>query len=456
MLKRIYYLCCFVYSCFPIAHTNAQMITTIAGNNTVGYSGDGGPAINAILNGPQYITSDSTGNLYFADFYNNCIRKISTTGSIMTVAGNNAAGYSGDGGPADLAKLNQPQSVAVDRFNNLYIVDSKNHCIRRVDFATGVISTFAGKGISGNTGDGGPATSCTFRSPFGVATDYMNNVYITDVGNSNIRKVDATGIITTFAGNSLPGFSGDGGLATNATLRSPCGIITDNFGNIYFADGGNHCIRMIDTSGKINSIVGNHFGAGTGTGGYSGDNGPATAAKLNFPEFLTIDYSGNMYISDYQNHRVRKVDAATRIITTIAGDGIPGYNGDGVNATAAELFFPAGVVLDGTGGIYIADRGNNRIRFVASTLFADQADNYLPEISISPNPTIGGHFIVNISSRIQEKIVLSITNSSGLRVKSVSGQTNHPLSIQLTDPNGTYFLNVMVKGRAIHSKIIIQ
>ena len=339
-------------------------ITTIAGTGTYGYSGDGGPASNARLRSPQNVAIDAAGRLYITDSGNNRIRRIDTSGTITTVVGTGTAGDSGDGGPATAAKLNGPRRVIVDAAGNLYITDTGNNRIRRVDATTGTITTIAGTGASGYSGDGAPATTAELAIPVGVSSDAAGNLYIADSGNYRIRKVDAsTGTITTIAGN--PGglyFSGDGGPASGATLNSPYASTFDGQGNLYISDTGNNRVRRVDaTTGTITTI------AGTGSTSYNGDNLPATDADLNYPTGLVIDMAGNLYIADTNNHRVRRVDATTGTITTIAGTGDYAFGGDNGPATDADLNYPTGLVIDTAGNLYIADTYNHRIRRVDAT-----------------------------------------------------------------------------------------
>ncbi len=287
------------YSCVRKVNT-AGIISTFVGNGTSGYSGDGGQATAAELSDPTLLAFDAIGNLYIADRANGLIRKITTAGVISTVAGNGTLGYSGDGGQAILAELNAPTGIAIDVFGNLYIADDQNSRIRKVNTA-GIITTIAGNGTMGFSGDGGQATAAELSDPWGIIFDAAGNLYITDAGTSVIRKVNTAGIISTVAGNGTIGFSGDGGQATATELNQPVGIILDASGNLYFADNQNSRIRMINTSGIISTIVGN------GTAGYSGDGGQATSAKINRPWGITFDAVGNLYIADEGNNVVRKV-----------------------------------------------------------------------------------------------------------------------------------------------------
>ena len=353
----------------------AQIITTIAGNGTTGYSGDGGAATSAELNTPSGVTVDGTGNIYIADYSNNRVRKVSTSGIITTVAGNGKAGYSGDGGPATSAELFNPTGVAVDGLGNIYIADKYNNRIRKVS-TSGTISTVAGNGKAGYSGDGGSATSAELFNPTGVAVDGLGNIFIADRNNNKIRKVSASGIISTVAGGGHNGL-GDGSAATNAVLKSPYCVAVDSSGNIYIADGDNLRIRKVSISGIINTVAGN------GTAGYSGDGGPATSAELGVQAGVAVDDSGNIYLVDYNNIRIRKV-STSGIISTVAGNGTTGYSGDGGPATSAELNYPNGVAVDGSGNIYIADYYNQRIRkvsinddiLIASLIVNDTLNHY--------------------------------------------------------------------------------
>ena len=329
-------------------------ITTIAGTGGRGFSGDGGPAVEAELRNPSGVAVDGAGNLYIADTFNHRIRKVDSTGTITTVAGTGQYGFGGDGGPATAVRLAYPDDVAVDGAGNLYIAESSDDRVRKVD-STGTITTIAGTGRFGFRGDGGPAVKADLFNPSGVAVDGAGNLYIADVSNHRIRKVDSTGTITTIAGTGGSGFSGDGGPAVEAKLYNPRGVAVDGAGNLYIAESGNERIRKVDSTGTITTI------AGTGERGFSGDGGPAVEAKLYNPRGVAVDGAGNLYISDATNSRIRKVDS-TGTITTVAGTGQYGFSGDDGPAPAARLAFPRGVAVDGAGNLYIADFGNHRIR----------------------------------------------------------------------------------------------
>ena len=331
---------------------NWYIITTIAGTGEFGFSGDGGPATQAQIVAPLGVAVDGAGNLYIADSDNRRIRKVDSAGTITTVAGTGEFGFSGDGGPATQAELYRPYGVAVDGAGNLYIADSDNRRIRKVDSA-GTITTVAGTGEFGFSGDGGPATQAQIGYSRGVAVDGAGNLYIAD--RFRIRKVDSAGTITTVAGTGEGGFSGDGGPATQAQISAPYGVAVDGAGNLYIADSDNHRIRKVDSAGTITTV------AGTGEFGFSGDGGPATQAELYRPRGVAVDGAGNLYIAD--RFRIRKVDSAGTI-TTIAGTGEGGFSGDGGPATQAQISAPYGVAVDGAGNLYIADTGNVRIRKV--------------------------------------------------------------------------------------------
>jgi len=332
------------------------IITTIACNGTSGFTGDGGPATAASCV-PYRVARDSAGNLYVADGSSKRIRKVSAAGIITTVAGRGTGQSSGDGGPATLAELIQPLGVAVDPAGNVYIADEGCNRIRKVNTA-GIISTIVGNGKQGFNGDGGPATSASLYEPSGVAVDPAGNVYIADAGNLRIRKVDTAGTITTIAGNGKEGFSGDGGPAPSAELTFPVEVAVDPAGNVYIADEGSNRIRKVNTAGTISTIAGN------GKDGFNGDGGPATSASLNDPRGVAVDPTGNVYITDRGNNRIRKVNTAG-IISTIAGNDTQGFSGDGGPATSASLNKPREVAVDLAGNVYISDAGNFRIRKVS-------------------------------------------------------------------------------------------
>src|SRR5262245_3692272 len=289
------------------------VIRTIAGDGTAGFLGDGAAGTAARVNQPWGVAVDAVGNAYIADTYNHRIRMVTPAGVITTVAGNGTAGFLGDGALATSARLYYPTGVALDTAGNLYIADKNNNRIRKVTAATGVISTVAGSGAAGFGGDGGLATSAQLNLPISVAVDSSGNLYIGDQYNHRIRKVTAaTGVISTLAGTGTVGYDGDGALATAALLNFPAGVGVDAAGNVYIADEGNSRVRKVAAgSGVITTVV------GTGTAGFLGEAGPATAARLSDPIGLAVDGFGNVYIADHLNSRIRKLTVATGILTTV-------------------------------------------------------------------------------------------------------------------------------------------
>jgi len=309
------------------------VVTTVAGGGS-GDLGDGGSATDATFSShPMRVTGDRAGSLFVADAHHARIRRINAvTGIIDSVAGCGVEGYSGDGGPAVHARIASPHGTALDRHGNIYIADLKNDRIRRVDASTGIITTVVGNGEHGYSGDGGLATDAMLASPIAVYATADGDLYIADHRNSRIRKVNAaTGIITTVAGTGEQGFHGDGGPATQAAIALPRDVALDAEGSLYIADGANNRIRKVDPDGTITTV------AGTGRADYTGDGGPAHMANLSMPYSIALDREGNLYIVDTGNRRVRKIDASTGIITTIAGNGSYGFSGDGGPATDAPL-----------------------------------------------------------------------------------------------------------------------
>lgn len=348
-------------------------ISTIAGNGSFVYAGDGGPATAASFH-PWCVSLDSAGNLYISDWLNNVVRKVTVNGAISTVAGNGTLGYSGDGGAATSAQLAYPCGVAFDTSGDIFIADSANNVVREVT-AAGIISTIAGDNILGYQGDGGLATAAELYEPTGLAMDSSGNLYVSDSGNNVIRIVYTNGYITTYAGVQEAGYLGDGGPALAARFYYPKGLAIDSAGDLFVADMANSVIREVSASGTVSTVAGN------GIAGYSGDGGSALNAQLSFPDSIAVDDSGNLYIADIGNQRVREVLVGGKI-ETIAGNGTRGYSGDGGLAAEAQLYDPASVAVVScskaacngvaNGTVYVADEDNNVIR--ALTLTGTPAD----------------------------------------------------------------------------------
>ena len=414
-------MCLFLNAWPALSQGVAGNIATIAGNGSGTFSGDGGSAAIASLSYPRALAIDSSGNLYISDVGNQRIRQVSRTGIVSTVAGNGIAGYSGDGGLAVNASLSAETGLALDPSGNLYIADAHNMRVRMVT-PNGIISTVAGTGVQGFSGDGGPATSATLNVPASVMFS-NGNLYIADSSNQRIRKVSSNGTITTVAGSGGPGgFSGDGGPATSAALNFPLGMAMDGLGNLYFADGGNNCVRRIAPNGVITTVAGN----GNGTGGFFGDQGPATSATLNIPEDVAIDVANNLLIADSANNRIRKVVVSSGIISTVAGITGNGFSGDGGPATQAELNFPWGVTTDATGDVYIGDRVNNRVRIVYE--------------SVTGTPTLTANSTVNAASLSQGAIApgMIVAISGANFATSVQSASTMPLPTVLGNTSVTF------------------
>ncbi len=324
-------------------------------------TGDGGPATLATIEAPRAVCHDTAGNIYISDVLTNRIRKISVNGFISTVAGNGTAGNTGDGGQATAASLNMSGGggLFVDKAGNILISNSAGQNIRKVNASTGIITTIAGiAGSAGFSGDGGPAIAAKLYCPIGVSEDTSGNIYIADASNNRIRKVDAvTGNISTVIGNGYETFSGDGGQATAASVSLPREVAADIYGNLYITDYGNDRIRKyVIATGIITTIAGN------GVAGSAGDGGQATAAQLNNPVRTAFDGANSLYIVDQTNHKIRQVNLSTGIIKTVIGNGTPGFTGDGSPATSGELNVPCGIAINKNGDLYVADGNNHRVR----------------------------------------------------------------------------------------------
>jgi sugar lactone lactonase YvrE len=404
---------------YIIDSSSTSFVYSIAGIGVQGYSGDGGPATLAQLNDVQKTIADGAGNLYIADSENNRVREIAAaTGLISTIAGTGIAGYSGDNQAAIDAQLSNPTSLAFDLAGNLYIADSSNGVIRKLTISTGIITTFAGGG-SGGIGDNGPATSAQLAYPRGIAFDGAGNLYIGDLGNRRIRKVAAgTGTITTVAGNGSFGCGGDGGPATSAEIDYPYGLAADSAGDVYYADSECQVVRKVSVgNGEINTIAGINGGAWADPG-YSGDGGPATSAKLYYPEDVAIDGSGNLFIADTLNAVIRKVAASNGVITTVAGDGgvCDPQTGEGGPALSAGFCETPDIAVDRDGNLYVSDYLQRLYKVTVAAAPTTKAAE-APVFSLSPG----------IYSGSQTVTVTDLTRGASIHI-TMDGTTPNGLS----------------------------
>lgn len=356
--------------------SDAQIIYTIVGTGVGGYNGDGISASSAQISSPSAVAVDTAGNVYIADQVNFRIRKVTPSGVISTIGGNGVYGYSGDGGPATSAMITGPYDIHVDRLGNVYFADNANQRVRKIS-TSGIITTVAGTGTAGYNGDGILASTARLNSPGGVVVDSIGNIYIGDATNNRIRKINTSGIISTFAGTGVSGSLGDGGLATAAQFYAPGKMGFDKFGNLYVADNGNRKVRKITVAGIITTV------AGTGMGGSTGDGGPATSATFTYPFGISVDTTGNVYIDDYSNRRVRKVNTSG-IISTYAGTGGTGFSGDGGPPASAQIS-PQGSTSDKYGNLFVADLANHRIRKIIPSC-------------VTPNPPTSTTSSLNVCS----------------------------------------------------------
>ena len=433
--------------------SKSQIVTTFAGNGlATGGLGDGGPATAAMITPPARGAFDKEGNFYFGCNANR-IRKVDPTGIITTIAGtglSGAGGYGGDGGPATLAKLNGVGGIHFDATGNIYFADVENLRVRKIDIGTGIITTVAGTGILGTAGDGGPATNAPLDDPQDICIDSHGNIYVAEYFSNRVRKINTSGIISNFAGVSgIAGYSGDGGLADTSKIGGVVALFCDRDDNIYMADNNRARIFKVNTAGVISTI------AGTSTGYlYNGDNIPATMANI-IPSAITEDNSGNLYIGESYNYRVRMVDAAG-IIHTVAGNGIQGYSGDGGSATAAEFDFPCGIAFDSCDNMYISDNGNGRVRKVSFNplCLPLEVTNLKEEtIKIYPNPVTNELQIDNVTQQTNYYLlsILGTTIQQGV----LKARSNTISLMEL--PIGIYLLEMIDEhGNKTVKKIIKQ
>jgi len=416
------------------ADEDVLIINTVAGNGTQDFSGDGGPATEATMYQPKAIAFDATGNMYIADHRNHRIRKVDLNGNISTIAGNGTDGFSGDGGPAINAMLDEPQGVAVDSLGNVYIADAGNDRIRKVDL-DGNITTIAGNGTADYTGDGGLAIAATLNDPLGILVDSQDNILIVDRANSAIRKIDATGIINTVVGDGSGdySFSGDGGPATNATLFWPWDIALDNDGNLYIADTYNYRIRKVGTDGIINTI------GGTGSNVYTADGSLATESNMPDTRGIAVDLLGNIYLSESRNHLLRKI-GTDGILSTVAGTmyAADDYAGDGGPAEDATIYYSYGIVVDSSYSIFIVDNGNHAIRKITNTS-KDASLSSLETNTGTYGQTFASastEYTVSVSNTVSSITVTPTVNVAGATVKVngdavVTGTSSNVISLAI-------------------------
>lgn len=416
----------------------AQIITTEAGNGTASSTGDGGTALAASFNNPAGAYYDAVGNIYVVEYSGHRIRKINTSGIVSTFAGTGIAGFAGDGGSATAARFHYPIDLVDDAAGNVYIVDNTNHRIRKVDVA-GNISTYAGNGIAAYAGDGGPATAASLHNPNRMTIDAAGNIFVADAGNNVIRKISTSGIITTVVGTGVAGFSGDGGPATAARMSQPLGVGFDANGNMYIADGFNRRIRKVSPSGIISTIAGN------GMSGTTGDGGLAIAATMQYPNGIAVDATCNVYFTDWSAHTVRRINTSGYISTVVGIPGSAGFSGDGGASVAAKINGPDNLTFDPAMNLYIPDFYNNRIRMVAN----------LGDVGGCPPVVPSASFISSATASCQDSCLTLTSTSTGLvdsirwQVSPTGATISSPTSVTATvcfPLSGTYTVKLKVYG----------
>jgi sugar lactone lactonase YvrE len=442
-MKKSSFFLALIFVSFQI---NAQNIATIAGNGIPAFFGDFGLAVNAKLDSPADVEVDKIGNVYIADMNNSRIRKINTSGIITTIAGNGTIGFSGDGGLAISSVLGRPTGITLDSIGNIYFLDRDNNRIRKIN-TSGIITTIAGNGTIGYTGDGGNATLASFGNGFGISSDKAGNIFIADFDNQVIRKVNTSGIISTVAGNGIAGNSGDGGPAINAQLNFPNWVAVDLNGNIFISDMNNNKIRKVNTAGIISTFAGNMFGSS----GFNGDGGPATSALLSQPQDIDIDSIGNVFVQDGINDRIRIINTSG-IINTYAGNGTLGYSGDGGLATFANIGGRAGLCVDNNSNLFLAEAYTHRIRKIGSiTTSINQFKIDEDLFNVFPNPIKDK---LTIETKEKDNVLVQIIDARGqiVMTEKVCGKSTIDVS---TLSNGIYIVLLTNSNQINSKKTII-
>ena len=441
-MKKSYLLLCFSLFALTKLFSQSGIIFTYAGNGTPGYNGDGIAATNAELDTMQLVAVDDSANLYIADAQNNRVRKVyASTGIIATVAGNGTAGYGGDYFSATIAELYYPVGVAVDAAGNLYITDAGNVCVRKVTKATGIINTIAGRaGFVGDYGNGLPGDSATFNYPTGIAVDALGDVFIADGANNNVRELKASdGLMYQYAGNNTAGSSGDGGPATSAQLNQPLGISLDKSGNLYIADCSNYVIRKVDASGNISTFAGILNYAL-----YNQASGPANVEAMRAPSGVWCDKHNNVYIADAGSNCVREVNLNTLYSYVVAGDTGQGFAGDGRPAIFAEMSYPFSVAVDTNDNLYINDLINLRIRKVTAYATAIPQIYNKDGFSIYPNPA-SNQLNIQFSEKSSGKNTIEVYDITG-RIATTIEKTVSSNALMALDissyQSGVYFIKI--------------
>jgi len=427
--------------------SSAQVIITVAGGGPEGHTGDGGPATNAFLESPHGIALDNDGNMLIAN--STTVRKVSPpyNGIITTIAGNGIDGYSGDGGLAIHAELFGTYDVAVDKSDNIYLADVVNNRIRKIT-PDGIIHTIAGTGTAGYNGDGIPATAAQLNAPYSVTVDDIGNVYIGDAYNYRIRKIDTLGTIHTLIGTGTSGFSPDGSKGDTSSINFPLSIRYHKDHFLYFTD--NFRIRKYAPTGIISTVAGN------GGVGYDGDGGLATAAQLGDGiAGIAFDTAGCMYFTASEKSRVRKVNLEG-VISTIAGKGGSSFSGDGGDPLLAFLKSPHGIAVTANGDVFISDRGNVRIRMISNHIVGiPEVVNYSNDIIVYPNPT-HDYCTILVNSTNTAPLTITITDVTGKAVHHCSGSTRQPISIATCWPPGIYTVAATTATEQHITTIVIQ